>query len=146
MLMDNDIKIILDEILENVKNLNLRVSKLEQEKVVSTPTSSTLVKKSSIKEYLIEKKPTGAVQQTLVVGSYLETYKGMSSFNKDDLITGFHSARVKPPANVNDKVNMCIRSGYMMEATEKKDNRKAWTLTVSGENYIEDMTSKKGNC
>ena len=62
----------------------------------------------------------------------------MDKFNTKDLAEGFRSAKEPPPTNMNDKVNLNIRKGHMMEAKEKKDKSKAWVLTNSGEKFVEE--------
>jgi hypothetical protein len=68
----------------------------------------------------------------------------MTTFNTADLEKGFRAAKEPIPINMNDKVNMCIKNGHMMEAEIKKDNMKAWEITRSGEKYVEEnFTTKK---
>lgn len=93
--------------------------------------------KLSIKEFLLTKKPTDDVQRTLVIGYYLEHFESMDRFNARDLSDGFRSGKEPLPTNINDKVNLNIGKGYMMEAKEKKDKFKAWVLTNSGEKFVE---------
>jgi len=95
-------------------------------------------KKLSIKEFMLTKNPIDDVQRTLVIGYYLERFEGVDKFNARDLAEGFRSAREPLPGNINDKVNSNIEKGHMMEAKEKKDKRKAWVLTNSGETFVED--------
>lgn len=94
-------------------------------------------KKLSIKEFILEKKPSGDVQKTLVIGYFLEHFEGMDKFNVKDLTEGFRLAREPLPANINDKVNLNRSKGHMMAAKEKKDNLKAWCLTNTGEKLVE---------
>ena len=94
-------------------------------------------KKLSIKEFIIEKKPSDDVQKTLVIGCYLEHIEGMDKFNVKDLTEGFRLAREPLPANINDKVNLNIKKGRMMVVKEKKDQHKAWYLTNTGEKFVE---------
>ena len=100
-------------------------------------------KKLSIKEFILTKKPGDDVQKTLVIGYYLEHFEGMDKFNAKDLAEGFRSAREPLPANINDKVNLNIQKGQMMETKEKKDKFKAWVLTNSGEKFIEGGLKKE---
>lgn len=95
-------------------------------------------KKLSVKEFIIEKKPIDDVQKTLVIGYYIEHFENMDKFNAKDLTEGFRLAREPVPANINDKVNMNIAKGHMMAAKEKKDNFKAWYLTNTGEQFVEN--------
>lgn len=146
--MNEEIKKLLEEILSSVRSLEKRIAQIEgvnsMSRVLSiTPPTST-EKKTSIKEFLIEKVPKGSVDMTLAIGYFLETYEGISPFNKADLDKGFRNAKEALPQNVNDKVNLCIKKGYLMEAEEKKDSMKAWVLTRSGEQYVEeDLPVKK---
>ena len=57
----------------------------------------------------------------------------MSSFNTDDLRQLFGAARVPLPKNLNDAINKNIRKGFITEATERKNDKKAWVITISGE-------------
>ena len=78
------------------------------------------------------------MDKTLAVGYYFETYEGFTSFNVKDLENGFRRTKEKIPRNINYEVIRSIQKGYMMEAKEKKENRKAWYLTNSGMKYIEN--------
>lgn len=100
-------------------------------------------KKISIKEFILSKKPKDDVQRTLVIGYYLEKYESFSSFNAKNLENGFRKAKETVPKNINDKVNLNIKNGHMMEAREKKDNKKAWVLTASGERFVENDFKKE---
>ncbi|MCG2719100.1 MAG: hypothetical protein L6408_09755 [Nanoarchaeota archaeon] len=99
-------------------------------------------KKISVKEFILSKKPKDDVQRTLVICYYLEKYKDMSNFNAKDVEYGFREAKENVPDNVNYKVIQNIKSGYMMEAKEKKDKFKAWTLTSTGERFVENDLKK----
>jgi len=81
-------------------------------------------------------------QKTLVLGYYLEHSEGMESFNATDLETMFRSAKEKLPKNINDTVNKNIVRGLIMEAREKKEGKKAWILTSTGEKYVESELKK----
>ena len=100
-------------------------------------------KQISVKELLLSKKPTDDNQKTLVIGYYLERYRGIEAFNIKDLEDALREAREKVPDNINDKVNKNIRSGYMMETKEKKDKLKAWNLTSMGERFVENDFKKE---
>lgn len=128
----------INQILEAVRSLEDRVVLLEQERSVNPSPLSLDAgdKKVSIKEFLLEKRPKDAVQTTLSIGFYLESHEGVAPFNKVDLEEKFRAAKIPAPANINDKVNMCIKNGHMMEDKEKKNGMKAWVLTNSGEELI----------
>ena len=126
----------IKEILTKLEEHESRISALE-----GAPAKKTQVegKKLSVKEFLLTKKPADDVQRTLVIAYYLEHFESMDRFNARDLADGFRSAKEPPPTNINDKVNLNIRKGHMMEAKEKKDKFKAWVLTNSGEKFVEEV-------
>lgn len=126
---------------ERVGKLEKRVSILETqlgERTVDIPASNEKSKKTSIKEFLLEKNSLGDVQKTLAIAYYLEAFEGMTSFNADDLKKGFRQAKERLPKNINDKVNMNIKKGHIMNQEEKKDGKKAWEITSSGELFVKN--------
>ena len=100
------------------------------------------IKKLSIREFLISKNPKNDVQKTLGICYYLETYEHKASFNKEDIEEGFRRAKEKVPDNINYKVFRNIKNGYLMEAKNKLDNLKTWTLTNSGIEFVENSFLK----
>ena len=126
------------ELTKRVETLEKRVSFLEAKKGVCADSPHAITKKLSLKEFLISKKPSDNVKKTLAIGFYLEKFEGLSSFNAGDLVSSFERAKEKKPLNINDKVNMNIRNGYMDEVEEKKGSRKAWHLTSTGEQLVEN--------
>ena len=126
---------VIKDIMTKLGDHESRISALEGMPAKKTEGQG---KKLSIKEFLLTKKPGDDVQKTLVIGYYLEHFEGMDKFNARDLTKGFRLAKEPPPTNINDKVNLNIQRGRMMEAKEKKDKFKAWVLTNSGEKFVEE--------
>lgn len=145
---ESDTQKALETILETLRALDARVARIEagtQQKGSSAAPSTgspAASRKTSIKEFLLEWAPSDDVQKTLAIGHYLETSEGLSSFNKADLERGFRAAKEPVPANINDKVNMSIKNGHMMDAEEKKNSMKAWVLTRTGETYLQNGFKK----
>lgn len=139
--MDTNLNETLQELMKSVQRIEQKLDAVgvleKSDSKVEGISPSTAIKKVSAKEFFLDKKPEGAVQTTLASGYYLEQFDQVGSFNKDDIERVYRLAKMTPPTNINDKVNMCIRSGYMMEAEEKKDSKKAWVLTALGEGYVE---------
>lgn len=129
---------------ERVAELEGRVAKLEASSPVSHVelVDKAKVKTVSAKEFLMTKELKTDTQKTLVLGYYLEYVEGMGSFNSGDLETAFRSAKESLPANINDTVNKNIARGLIMEAKEKKESKKAWVLTSTGEKYVEGELNK----
>ena len=117
-----------------------RISRLER---LFQTKPEVIRKKTSIKEFILQKRPKGDVQKALVIGYYLEKYQDFSGFNAKDVEQGFRDARAKIPANVGDKIRKNIAKGHMMEAEEEKDEMKAYFLTSSGERFVENDFRKE---
>jgi hypothetical protein len=144
--MEKDTQKTLDKILEALKGLDARVAKMEsgehQPSVAGAKPRAATTRKMSIKEFLLEHSPTNDVLTTLAIGHFFETHEGMASFNRADLEKGYRAAKEKLPSNINVNVNESIRKGHMMETKEKKDNMKAWVITRTGEQYIQNGFKK----
>lgn len=131
----------LAQLGERLQNLEKRVGSLEgvlssRQEIAKGQIQS---KSLSLSEFMAEKNPINDVQITLAIGYYLEHNKNIATFNINDIESEFRSAKMPPPSNINDKINMNIRKkpGFIMESPEKKDGKKAWTLTASGEKEVE---------
>jgi hypothetical protein len=125
-----------ENIKKILKNHERRISALE--KKASLTTRPLITKRLSVKEFILSKNPKNDVDKTLTIGYFFEKYEKMNSFNAKDLNQGFCAAREKVPPNVNDKVNLNIKKGMMMEAGKKKDNLTAWVLTNKGEKFVKN--------
>ncbi len=123
----------INQIKKDLNSHERRITALE-----GSPRLETEKKKVSIKEFILSKKTKNDVQKTLAIGYYFEKYEGMPYFNEKDLRGGFRSAKKTVPKNVGDKIQKNVGKGDLMEAEEKKDNRKAWTLTNFGEKKVEN--------
>jgi hypothetical protein len=130
----------LEEIKKIIEDHEKRIYALENAGKSSHPKSD---KEISIKEFILQKKPRNDVDKTLVVGYYLEHFKSLSLFNVDDLGNAFKEGKEPPPKNINLAVIGNINKGRMMEANAKKDNKKTWTLTNTGERFIEIIIEKE---
>ncbi len=130
---------------QRLSELEERVAKLEgigMEPGVTSTGSKLVRKRMSVKEFLLTKAFRSEVEKTLVLAYYLEHTEGMPSFNVNDVIRVFQAAKEKKPVNPNDAVAKNVARGFLMDATEKKDSKKAWTLTVTGERYVENELNK----
>lgn len=126
------------QIVESLRSLEKRVTELERRLSSSTGQPAPKENKDlSVKEFILSKAPANDVEKTLAIGYYLERYDGASSFNVDEIARCFQLAKEPIPGNINDKVNMNIKKGHMTEAKEKKDKKKAWIVTNSGEQFLE---------
>ena len=137
--MDSETKKMLEEILTIVRGIDAGIARLDASAIGSssrTSKSTSAEKKLSLKEFIIDRAPTNAVQTALTIAHYLEIHDGVSPFNAADLEQGFRAAREMVPPNINDKANMCVKNGYFMEEKAKKNNTKAWVVTRTGEEIV----------
>ena len=125
---------LADRVLALEKRMQALEARLSRNALV---TGSKGAKKLSIKEFIISKSPSNDVEKTLAIAYFLERYTGAASFNTDDLSQYFQLAKEATPLNINDKVNLNIKKGHLAEASEKKDKKKAWIVTNSGERFVE---------
>lgn len=66
----------------------------EKEKV------ETKEKKPHIKEFIKEKKPSGALQTAVVLAYYLKEYEGKETFTKEDIMKIWTASGQKPPKKI----------------------------------------------
>lgn len=124
-----------DDTNSRLDRLEKRIEQLE--KLLAAPEASLpKTKKLSAKEFLMRTPAKSDVQKVLMLGYFLEYVEGVTSFNVSDLETAFRAAKEKLPANMNDAVNKNIARGFLMAAEDKKESRKAWYLTSTGEKQI----------
>jgi hypothetical protein len=134
----------LDAILDAIKGLDARITKIEAGAAGGKAPAGASTKKTSIKEYLLEHPPTTDIQRTLAIGHFLENHAGMASFSKPDLEKGYSDAKETPPSNISVNIRHCIKQGHMMEADEKKNNKTAYVVTRSGEQFVAAGYKKSG--
>jgi hypothetical protein len=127
-----------EDLAARITQLEARVEKLENANGAGRIAGATQGKKMSAKEFLMTKNVQSELQKVLVLAHFLEHQEGLVFFNVSDLEGMFRSAREKLPKNMNDAVNKNIARGFLMEAAEKKDSKKAWSLTSTGERFVEN--------
>jgi hypothetical protein len=123
---------------QRVAELEQRVAKLEKQMGGAPSPRVAGNKKQSAKEFLMSKVVKSETQKVLALGYFLERMEAKPSFNVPDLETAFRAAKERLPKNMNDAVNKNIARGFLMEAEEKKDSKKAWYLTSTGERHVEN--------
>jgi hypothetical protein len=132
---------MVEDITTRIAELEARVARLEAAATLA-PTSPAQ-KQLSLGEFLLSTSPKSDVDKALVIGYYLEQFEKTTPFTSKELEAAFRRAKEPPPVNTNETVNKNVRKGTIMEAREKKDGLKAWTLTNSGEARVVDMHSGK---
>jgi hypothetical protein len=121
-----------------IRDLETRVAAIEK-RLAGGEQTVAIGKRQSAKEFLLSKSTSTETQKVLVLAYFLEKNEGLASLNVQDLEAAFRSAREKLPKNMNDAVNKNVARGLLMEAREKKDAKKAWHLTATGERFVEEQ-------
>lgn len=79
----------------------------------------------------------------LAFGYYLEKYAGMREFGPADINKCYYDSKMDS-SNTSQMLIQNIKQGRIMEAKgAKKKGQKQYTLTKTGEEYIEKVLSKK---
>ena len=99
-------------------------------------------KKISLAEFLGTKNPKSHGDKILTFGYFLEKNRGYSAFNLNDIEACYKEARLPKTKNFSPYITQLIRGGYLVDAEEKKDNKKAWELTAGGLKYVEELVSE----
>lgn len=53
----------------------------------------------------------------------------------------YRESRQPRPTNLSDVIAKLVRKGLLVDSLDKKDNRKAWQITPSGEQYVQEKLS-----
>jgi len=127
---------------EKFKELLKVKSVTVSEETVSPPSTKSRGvggKRMSLAEFLKTKNPKGHDDTILFFGYFIEKIEGASSFNVDDIKKCYRDAKIPPTKNIPTYTTILTKKGYVMDAGDKKDNKKAWVLTKSGEEYVEAL-------
>ena len=92
---------------------------------------------TQVSEFLAQKNVKYHIDRIINILFYRH-YKGNESTTVAELEEAYSSARVKTPRNFSDILADCVRKGYVVESKDKKEGRKAWQITPTGERFIEE--------
>lgn len=96
--------------------------------------------KPALNEFLISKgTKLSHGDKILVFGYYLDKFGNQNSFNIKEIDECYKKTRTPPPKNFPQYIAGLVRQGYLMDAPEKKDSKKAWQLTTNGMQYVESL-------
>jgi hypothetical protein len=94
-------------------------------------------KSMSIREFVQQLGPKKHTDITLTFGYYLEHFSEAKTFTGADINACYYDAKIEA-SNTSQMIIQNIRRGFMMEAKDKEvKGRKRYTLTRSGEDFIE---------
>lgn len=90
-----------------------------------------------VSEFLADKNITIHMDRIVAI-LYYNYGKSGELTTVAELEEAYSNARVKPPRNFSDILATCIRKGYVVEAKDKKDGKKAWQITPTGKKFVEE--------
>jgi len=129
-----------EELLKRICDQEDRIKRLEQVLLQNSGEINRFTntpKRLSLRELMRRTKSRTNVEKVLLVGYFLEQHEGLKCFNADDMKRAFQNAKEPVLSNTLAFINQNIKNGNIMQVKEKKDNRKAYTLTASGEDLVE---------
>lgn len=92
-------------------------------------------------EFLDQKgNPEKHTEVVVAYAYWLFHVEKMESFNVKDIVSCYDRTRKTKPSNPNQMVNQNVARHLFAEAKEKKDGFKAWVITRTGEEYVEQMS------
>jgi hypothetical protein len=87
----------------------------------------------------IKGNPSKHTDSIAVFAYWLYKVETLNSFNVQDILDCYDKTRKAKPSNVNQIINQNVATHIFAEASEKKDGLKAWIITRTGEEYVEQM-------
>lgn len=127
------------ELLKSISDHEDRITRLEQILLQNSDENNRLInmpKQLSLRELMRKTRSLTNVEKVLLVGYFLEQYEGFKSFNADDIKQALQTAKEPELSNTLAFITQNIKNGNIMEVKEKKNNRKAYMLTGSGEDLV----------
>jgi hypothetical protein len=94
-----------------------------------------------INEFLARVAPSSHVERVTAI-AYHAYRSEAASISTKDVAEAYTKARAKKPQNIPDVIGICIQRGYLVE-TEKKNGLKSWTITPTGEGFIDQLAGRR---
>lgn len=120
-----------------------RPTEVKQQIPVKEIQTTDSGKKYSLAEFLKTKDAKSHGDKILVFAYYLEEYEKISSFNLDDIEQCYMKVKTPKTKNFGPYIAQLTSQGYIMDASEKKDSKKAWILTSSGVDYVKSLSRQE---
>lgn len=99
---------------------------------------SAVVPKIQINELLASKSLKSHMDKVEAIAWHFLRQGSEDSVTRKDIFDAYGKARAQKPQNLTDVTNSSVRRGHLIDAPEKKDGQKAWSITPTGERYIEE--------
>jgi len=100
------------------------------------PRGSTALP-STVSEFLAGAAPRNHVETVVLVAYHMCRSGDPAGMTIDELVAAYAQARLKKPSNPSDTLAKAIRKGYLIDAPQRKDGKKAWVITQTGDSFVE---------
>jgi hypothetical protein len=108
----------------------------EQKLSKSLPAKPLGGKTSSPREFIDRYRLKRHVDIVLAFGYFLERTRGLKSFTGADINTCYYEAKVEP-SNTSQMIINNIKKGLIMPQSKKAGARASYTLTRTGEEFVD---------
>jgi hypothetical protein len=103
----------------------------------ATPDRSPMGKSISIREFIQQIELKKHTDITIAFGYYLEKHQGVAGFSAADINNCYYEAKLEA-SNTSQMIVQNIKRGFLMTSkTGDEKGRNRYTLTRSGEQFIE---------
>jgi hypothetical protein len=111
--------------------------------IKSAPASGPPGKGTSLREFILQLNLKKHTDFALAFGYYLEKFRGNADFSSADINSCYYEAKMES-SNTSQMITNNIGTGRMMESKKKSEKgRHRYTLTHSGEQFIEKKLGTK---
>jgi len=121
---------------ERLADLEARVKALEGLEAIPAAAKKKPV---SLREFINKLQPENGIMTALVIGYFYESIQEVGYFNNELLKTGFADAKIIAPKNIPDVIAQMRKKAYIMPSSNPEAKGKAWVLTNTAEELIEQM-------
>lgn len=119
---------------KEISIVGAKVPEIEGAKVEGVALPSSLV------EFLRQKgSPSRHADLVPIFGYWLFHKRDIRVFNRIDIEACYSDARIPESTNTAQIINQVQGIGNFRREEEKKDGKIAWTITPTGEKYVEQM-------
>jgi len=98
-------------------------------------------KSLSPSEFIKKISPKNQSEKALALGYYFEKYQQKANFSTADISELCQKAKQSKFTNISDTVSNLVKQGFIMGAGETEENKRIYTLTTSGEEFIEKISN-----
>lgn len=112
--------------------------KLLEESARQVERPPAAIAKMQINELLASKNLKSHMDKVEAIAWHFLWQGSDDSVTRKDILDAYGKRRMQKPQNLTDVINYSVRRGHLVDALEKKDGQKAWSITPTGERYIEE--------